>query len=309
MFLSDALSRLSSHNTRQGKQSEIRGLNISVHDVEMDVQETTLDKICIHSKTDSTLSLVMRYVIDGWPGNANQCAVSAQPYFTYREELTIVDGHLVKANRTVIPTDMRHDCLEALHASHLGLQKILLQAHTSVFWPGMTADIEALISSCSACQKFQSRQPAETLRNELPTTQSWTCLATDIFEYGGNSYLIIVDRFSKFIVVRKVADHSSELTVAAFLQVFSEFGVPDSVHCDHGTNFTSQLFLSFCKGLDVKLSFSSMYHHSGNPAECAVRIIKNIMRKCAHTNTNWRLGLLEYLYTPLSARLALRLNF
>ena len=28
------------------------------------------------------------------------------------------------------------------------------------------------------------------------------------------------------------------------------------------------------------------------------------MRKCAHTNTNWGLGLLEYLCTPLSARLA-----
>ena len=27
------------------------------------------------------------------------------------------------------------------------------------------------------------------------------------------------------------------------------------------------------------------------------------MNKCAHTKTNWRLGLLEYLCTPLSARL------
>ena len=44
MFLSDALSHLSSHNTRQGKQSEIKGLNISVHDVETDVQETTLSQ-------------------------------------------------------------------------------------------------------------------------------------------------------------------------------------------------------------------------------------------------------------------------
>ena len=59
MFFSDVLSHLSSYYTRQGKQSEIRGLSISVHDVQMDVQETTLDKIRIHSKTDSTLSLVM----------------------------------------------------------------------------------------------------------------------------------------------------------------------------------------------------------------------------------------------------------
>ena len=98
------------------------------------------------------LSLVMRYILDGWPGNANECAEPAQPYFTYREELSIVDGLLVKSNRIVIPTDMRHDCLETLHAPHLGLQKTLLRAHTSVFWPGMTADIQTQISNCSACQ-------------------------------------------------------------------------------------------------------------------------------------------------------------
>ena len=167
----------------------------------------------------------------------------------------------------------------------------------------MTANIKTQISHCSACHKFQTKQLAETLRNELPTTQPWTCLTTDIFEYGGKLYIIVVDRYSKFIVVRTVSDHSSEQTVATFLQIFSKFGVPDEIRSDRGSNFTSQLFLSFCKGLDVKLSFSSAYHHSGNPAERAVRMIKN-MKKCAHTKTNWRLGLLEYLCTALSARLA-----
>ena len=108
-----------------------------------------------------------------------------------------MDGLLVKGSRIVIPTDMRHASLETLHTPHLGLQKTLLQAHTSVFWPGMTADIMAQISACAACQKFQPRQPAETLRNELSTIQPWTCLATDIFEYGGKSYFIVLDRFSK----------------------------------------------------------------------------------------------------------------
>ena len=126
MFLSDALSRLLSHNTRQGKRSEIKGFNISVHDVEMDICESNLDKIRIHSKNDPTLSLVMQYVLDGWPGNANECAEPAQPFFTYREELTIVDGLLVKGSRIVIPTDIRHACLETLHTPHLGLQKTLL---------------------------------------------------------------------------------------------------------------------------------------------------------------------------------------
>ena len=32
---------------------------------------------------------------------------------------------------------------------------------------------------------------------------------------------------------------------------------------------------------------------------------KNIMKKCAHTKTIWRLGLLEYLCSPLSEKLSL----
>ena len=164
----------------------------------------------------------------------------------------------------------------------------------------MTADITALISNCPACQKFESKQPPETLRNESPTTQPWTSLATDIFELNGKPYLIVVDYF---IVVCKVTDHSAEQTIAKFLEIFSELGVPDELCSDRGTNYTSSLFLSFCKGLDIKLSFSSAHHHSRNPAEHSVQIIKNIMKKCKYTNTNWRLGLLEYLCTPLSEKL------
>ena len=58
MYLSDVLSHLSSHNMRQGKQPEIKGLNISVHDVETDVCDSTLDKIHKPTKTDPTLSLM-----------------------------------------------------------------------------------------------------------------------------------------------------------------------------------------------------------------------------------------------------------
>ena len=62
MYLSDALSRLSSHNMKQGKQMVVKGLNISVHGVETDVKDSTLNKICTNTKADPTLSLVMRYV-------------------------------------------------------------------------------------------------------------------------------------------------------------------------------------------------------------------------------------------------------
>ena len=130
----------------------------------------------------------------------NVQSLHACAYFTYREKFTIIDGLLAKDNRIVIPTNMHHDCLETLHASHLGVNKTLMQAHTSVFWPGMTADITALVSNCPTCQKFQSKQPPESLRNELPTTQPWASLATDIFELNGKSYLIVVGHYNNSII-------------------------------------------------------------------------------------------------------------
>ena len=90
------MSRLSSHNTKQGKQTEIKGLNISVRDVKTDVKDSTLNKIQTNTKAELTLSLVMRYVLDGWPGATNECAEPAHAYFTYREELTIIDGTVGK---------------------------------------------------------------------------------------------------------------------------------------------------------------------------------------------------------------------
>ena len=91
------------------------------------MKDSTLNKICTNTKADPILSLVMRYVLDGWPGATNECAEPACAYFTYREELTIIDGLLVKGNCIVIPTIMCHDCLETLHASHLGVNKTLMQ--------------------------------------------------------------------------------------------------------------------------------------------------------------------------------------
>ena len=98
------------------------------------MKDSTLNRIQSDTKGDSTLSLVMRYVLDGWPGTNNECAEPVYIYCTYREELTIIDGLMVKGNHIVIATNMCHDCLQTLHVSHLGVNKTLMQACTSVFF-------------------------------------------------------------------------------------------------------------------------------------------------------------------------------
>ena len=69
---------------------------------------------------------------------------------------------------------------------------------------------------------------------------------------------------------------------------------------DRGRNYTSSAFTAFCHELDINHILTSAYHHQSNPAERAIRTVKSIMHKCMETGNSWRLGLLEYLCTPIS---------
>ena len=47
----------------------------------------------------------------------------------------------------------------------------------------------------------------------------------------------------------------------------------------------------------------SGYHHSSDPAECAVKTVKSLMKCCLVSNTSWGIALLEYLSIPLSSHI------
>ena len=140
--------------------------------------------------------------------------------------------------------------------------------------------------------KYATKNCAEPLINDLAATKPWCALSIDNFEYKSHKYLIILDCFSHFVVVKS----SDKIDTA------TEHGLPQKIRCDRGTNFTSLDFTNFCSDLGITVSFSSSYHHQSVPTERSVRTVKNIMKKCHETNTPWRLGLLEYLCIPLDEK-------
>ena len=64
--------------------------------------------------------------------------------------------------------------------------------------------------------------------------------------------------------------------------------------------FLSNQFTQFLNTLGIDLTFCSAYHHSSNPAEHAIRNVKNLMKCCASAGKSWCIALLEYLATLLS---------
>ena len=214
MHLSDALSRLTSHNNNS-KAEPIKGLDVTVHDVQIftEISPLSLAKIKHVTENDPDLKTLRQYIQDGFPANRSDCAELVQAYFGFREELAIVNGLIVKGHRVVIPSQLHNEALKLTHSPHLGIVKTKDRASTSFFWPSISQDIESHLSECHPCATFQEKQPKETLLNDPVSTKPWHALSMDNFDFNGKHYLIVVDRFSKFVVVKPSKDLTSRTTI------------------------------------------------------------------------------------------------
>ena len=164
----------------------------------------------------------------------SDCVEAVQGYFGFREELAIVNGLIVKGHQVVIPSQLCDEALKLLHSSHMGIVKTKDQARTSFFWPNMNQEIEVHLLECHPCATFQEKWSKETLLNDPMSNVPWKSLELDNFDFNGRHYLIVIDRFSKFVVVKHSQDLTSRTTINLLLDIFSERGFPATIRCDHG---------------------------------------------------------------------------
>ena len=96
-------------------------------------------------------------LMKGFPMTKDECHDAFKPYFNYREELTVVDGLVLKGQHFVIPSKLSQSCLARLHTAHMGVNKTLYQTRQSVYWPGLTKYINEIVSACPACVKYATK--------------------------------------------------------------------------------------------------------------------------------------------------------
>ena len=134
--------------------------------------------------------------MQGWPKTIKQVPPMLHPYWTFREELTIEDGVILKGTRIIIPNNPCKTILELIHEGHLGLNNCKLRAKETVYWLGLNKQLEDLVLNCELCLKYSTAkhklEPNLTLVQEVPLCPC-TKLATDIFHFESVSYLLVVD--------------------------------------------------------------------------------------------------------------------
>ena len=259
------------------------------------ISDSRLEEVRQEQDKDRECSMIKTFVQDDhWPELAKK---DFPQYFLERHSFSIQGGLLLMGNRLVIPQVLRKEMLERVHQGHQGIVKCRALARSCIWWPGLSKEIASLVENCPACEKFRS-VPPEPL-NPTPTPDyAWQKVGSDIFDWQGENYLLLVDYYSRWIEVSHLSNITSASVIRSFKAIFAKFGIPEFVYSDNGTQYSSSEFARFSQYWGFEHDTSSPHHPSGNgEAERAVQTVKNLLKK----EQDPFLALLNYRNTPLSS--------
>ncbi|CAN1215297.1 Gag-Pol polyprotein [Linum perenne] len=173
--------------------------------------------------------------------------------------------------------------------THLGtrsLERNLI--YQGFYWPTMRKEAGDLVKKCHKCQEFSSyhKLPATVLQANV-SPWPFARWGMDILgpfpeASGKRKFLIVaVDYFTKWVEAEAVASITAkQIQKFAFKSIVTRFGIPESIICDHGTQFDSQVFKEFCDDLKINLRFASVaYPQANGQAEAANKLILQGLKK------------------------------
>jgi transposase InsO family protein len=247
---------------------------------------------------DPVAQKLKQVIFRGWP-NKQDLDPELKPFWEHRDELSTCNGIITRGQRIYIPVNKRKHVLHNLHRSHLGITRTKQLARDTVYWPSMNSDIEEYISRCETCLQHRNNQPKEPMiPHQLPMTP-WSKVGTDLFEFQGKSYLILVDYYSNFIEVEELKTQTSREVMLHMKRIIARNGIMDTLISDNGPCYNSKEFADFANQYNFNHITSSPYRPQSNGlAERSVQTIKRLMTKCTDTNEDFHLALLQLRNTP-----------
>ncbi|XP_013415834.1 uncharacterized protein K02A2.6-like [Lingula anatina] len=311
MYISDALSRATaskSVTTKENSDYEIyaveseQKLAKEVEEIDYsqynNVSDESLEQVKTHTLRDDAMQSLLILVMEGWPSDKTQVPLLCREYWPYRDELSCQDGILYRGTRVVIPTILRKQMLERVHATHQGTETAIRKARDAIFWPQISNDIRNVVATCNVCQENQPRQQKEPMHSQPIPKELFEIVSSDLFSIQGEHYLLLVDHFSKYWEITQLSDTTSEAVINELKQQFARHGIPKLFISDNGPQYQCQQFREFTEAWKINHHTSSPHHPSGNgTAEAAVKVAKTLIKRTKQDGTDLWLAVLEHRNT------------
>ena len=244
------------------------------------------------TEVDAELQALAPTITQGWPERRADVPSQLQVYFSFREELSIQDGVVLKGERIVVPSSLRQCVMDKVHASHLGIKGCYRRAKEAFYWPGIYKQITEFISRCSIYNSYKPEQQKEPLKcHEIPT-RLWQSISADLFELNGTHYVITTDRYSNLFELDILTSTTARAVINKLKPHLARYGLPDRLATDSGPQFECAEFQKFAAEYQFEhVKTSLRYPQSNGKAENSVKTAKNILKKTADASRDPHLSL------------------
>ena len=104
---------------------------------------------------DEHLQQLKGVIIAGWQESREQVHQDIRSYWSFRDNMVVIDGIIMKGRHIVIPEALKQQTLDQLQVNHIGIDKTKLLVCESIYWANINNAIEKCIQNCTTCLTFQ----------------------------------------------------------------------------------------------------------------------------------------------------------
>jgi transposase InsO family protein len=172
-----------------------------------------------------------------------------------------------RPNKTLVISTCHDDPV----AGHFDADRTLDRVRNIAWWPGISSDVTAYVSTCDTCQRAKratGKRYGLLMKIESPT-RPWDIINMDFItelppagDRNYNACLVIIDRFSRrayFIPTMDTSD-AKDFALLFWHNCWRNTGWPRIIVSDRDPKFTSDFWRSLSSLAGVQLSMSTAYH-------------------------------------------------
>lgn len=229
---------------------------ISSEILELQVRRIDTDWVATVQQNDPELQRIIAILND----KENDNVIEIKNNFVVKKGLLYRKTDI--GDRWVVPKGVRWQILKSNHdeIGHFGLDKTLEIIKNNYWFAKMRQFTKKYVQSCLECahSKIPTGKKSGKLHSIEKVEEPFHTVHIDhlgpfVRSKHKNAYLLlIVDAFTKFVIIVPVKSTKSVHSIRAIKNYFHTFSVPKRIISDRGTSFTSKSFQDYLSSLGIK---------------------------------------------------------
>ena len=206
----------------------------------------------------------------------DECRLShpRHPQYHYSEDGLLYFEDWNGNNRLCVPQAQRVAVMAEVHneiteSAHGGYHRCYNRLASTQYWPKMSRDLKAYISSCDICQKAKPKthSPAGLLQPIPIPSRPFKVVSMDFIpelplSNGYDNILVIVNKLTKWAVFIPCQTSITDVqtTELFFKHILCKYGIPQQIITDRDTRWRHTFWAEVCRLMGMKRALTTSYH-------------------------------------------------